>query len=750
MIKAVIMAGGKGTRLKPLTDTQPKPLVPVGGEPVLIRILRLLRQSGVEEAVIAAGCFREQIESVCGPLCEGVRLHYTEEKTPLGTAGSVKAAEAFLCGGDFFVLSGDALCEFDLKRALRFHREQDADVTMLLTGVEDPTEYGMVLAAPDGRVLRFVEKPDLSQAFTDTVNTGIYLLSPRVLREIPNHPPVDFGHDLFPRLVREGKRVFGLRDNGYWSDIGSPEAYLAANLRYAAQSPTDLPANCINSVIGRNCKIGLGTEIVDSVLMDDVTIGAGTHVCGAVLCRGVKAGQNCRIEARTVLGEGVLIEDGAAVSGVRLEANCRVPAGSTLQEPIYCGLALSDRLFSGGVFYGDAALLTPALCGRIGEAAAVAFGADGVTVPEIGVMYAGNSFTPEKDPVKEAARGILRGGGSCVMLGAGFLRAAARAAAELSLDGVIFVRADRGNTEVTVLDRNGLRPCRGTERRLLACLRQSEHFARSGEQRDASACADRLSDRRKTCAYLTEYYGPALRQTAGDLTGVRIAVTAHRNTAAASATGVLTGVLTEAGADMAEDAPLKIDMDEDGCRMLLTEGQAEADFSHILALLLIGQPDRFREPLTFSCTESEELVRLASRLGYACIRYASCPADGTDDEARRQAGKEPLLRDALFAAVTFLSFIKESGETLSGLLELLPPFVRRTGRIPARAIRASVVGRLGKPDGDGVYRAASGGGVRVVPERGGYRLIAEAYSAEYADELLSETEQRLRELLKQE
>ena len=746
-MKAIIMAGGKGQRLRPLTDTQPKPLVPICGEAVLIRILRWLRQNGVAEAVIASGSFRAQTEALCGRECEGIRLHYTEEQTPLGTAGSVKAAEDYLRDGDFFVLSGDALCEFDLKRAVLFHRENRADATMLLTGAEDPTEYGMVLTAPDGRVLRFIEKPDVSQAFTDTVNTGIYLLSPRVLEDIPEGVPTDFGHELFPQLVGNGGRVFGLRDGGYWSDIGSPEAYLAANLRYAAKAPAPLPEGCSDSVIGRDCRIGEGACVTGSVLMDGVTVGAGSAVHGAVLCRSVTVGENCRIGQHAVLGEGVRLGAGVSVgSGVRLDAGTETEAGTVLRETSEAGTALSDRLFSNGVFFGSGELLTPALCGKIGEAAAHALGKSAPEKPRIGVMHAGSARRTGGEEAGEAlASGIERGGGVCVWLGAGFLCAAASAASALALDGVCFVRSDRcGNTSVALLDRHGLRPGRLTERPMLAHLRQPH-----GPETEREA-ALRARQHRESCPYLTRHYGPALRKAAGDLAGVRVSVAAHRDTAAASASGVLTGVLTEAGADVSEDAPLRIDMDEDGSRVRLTEGDTEADLSHILAMLLIARPELFREPLAFACGDSEELYRIASRLGYACVRYASCPSGDEDDKAREEAAENPVLRDASFAVLALLALQKETGETLAGLSELLPPFVRRTGRIPARRLRASAVRQLGEPDGDGVYHAAEGGGVRVVPERGGYRLIAEAYSAEYADELLAETGKQLKKLLARE
>lgn len=788
-MKAIIMAGGKGQRLRPLTDSQPKPLVPVCGEAVLIRILRWLRQNGITEAVIASGCFRQQTEALCGAECEGIRLHYTEERTPLGTAGSVKAAETHLRDGDFFVLSGDALCEFDLKRALSFHREKHAEVTMLLTGAEDPTEYGMVLTEPDGRVIRFIEKPDVSQAFTDTVNTGIYLLSPRVLEDIPEGIPMDFGHELFPQLVRRGRRVYGLADNGYWSDIGSPEAYLAANLRYAAAQrkdfqaaaargdtkapqaaenpPCDLPAGCTNSVIGKGCRIGAGAEITDSVLMDGAAVGSGSIVRSAILCRNSAVGRDCRIAERVVLGEGVLLGDRvSAGSGVRLGKGARIASDTVLGAASETNAATVGRLFSNGVFAGPSDLLTPEFCRRIGKSAALALKKDGSGKPRIGVMHAGGGrMSCAKTAGEAIARGIVQGGGISVSLGAGFRCAAASAAPALSLDSVFFVRSDCcGNTSVTLTDRFGLRPGRLTERPMLAFLRQPSDPAEeqntpaneTGERNTPAAAHDPSEEpvsvfslHKTDRSYLASDYGPALREAAGNLAGVRISVAAHRNTAAASASGVLAGVLTEAGADISEDAPLGIDMDEDGGNVRLTEGATEADLSHILAILLVARPELFCEPLAFSCRDSEEVFRIAVRLGYDCGRYASCPSDGEDDRMREAAAGNPILRDASLAVLALLRLQKETGETLAGLSALLPPFVRRTERIPAPGVRASAVRRLGDPDGDGVYRAAEGGGVRVIPEATGYRLIAEAYSAEYAEELLSETEQKLKTLLRE-
>lgn len=226
-MKAVILAGGAGTRLQPLTTELPKPMVSLFGKPVLEHILLLLRKNGVEEAAITLHYLPEAVTGYFGDGSRwGMRLEYFYEEQPLGTAGGVKACGDFLGQEDFIVISGDCVCDFDLADCARLHRERRAEATLLLHRVAEPLEYGLVRTDEEGRVTAFVEKPGWGQVFTDQVNTGVYLLSPAVLDRVPDGRSFDFSKDLFPQLLRDKRPLYGQVPRGYWRDMGECGTYL--------------------------------------------------------------------------------------------------------------------------------------------------------------------------------------------------------------------------------------------------------------------------------------------------------------------------------------------------------------------------------------------------------------------------------------------------------------------------------------------------------------------------------------------
>src|SRR4051794_33135066 len=228
-MKAVVMAGGEGTRLRPLTSNQPKPMVPIVGKPCMEHIVELLRDHGFDEVVVTLAFMPQAIRSYFGDgEALGVKIEYSVEDTPLGTAGSVKQAEGAL-QETFLVISGDALCDVDLGALLDFHREKQAAVTIGLKSVDNPLEFGIVVTDEDGRVERFLEKPSWSQVFSDTINTGIYVMEPEVLRHIPPGESYDFSSQLFPLLLEMGRPLYGFVLDGYWQDIGNLDQYRQAN-----------------------------------------------------------------------------------------------------------------------------------------------------------------------------------------------------------------------------------------------------------------------------------------------------------------------------------------------------------------------------------------------------------------------------------------------------------------------------------------------------------------------------------------
>lgn len=224
-MKAVIMAGGKGTRLRPLTCHIPKPMVSLAQKPVMEYAIELLKKHGITEIAVTLHYLPGVIKNYFGDGSQfGVELHYFEEITPLGTAGSIKNAEKFL-NDRFIVISGDCVTDFDLRKGIDFHQEKKALTTIFMKNVAMPCEYGVISTNEIAEVVRFIEKPSWNEVFSNTVNTGIYVLEPEVLDYLKPGEPSDFSKDLFPLLIEEKNLLFGFYADGYWSDIGNVSTY---------------------------------------------------------------------------------------------------------------------------------------------------------------------------------------------------------------------------------------------------------------------------------------------------------------------------------------------------------------------------------------------------------------------------------------------------------------------------------------------------------------------------------------------
>ncbi|HEX9890702.1 MAG TPA: sugar phosphate nucleotidyltransferase [Actinomycetota bacterium] len=353
-MKAVVMAGGQGTRLRPLTSNQPKPMLPILDRPMMEHVLLLLRDHGYEEVVTTVQFLASVIRSYFGHGGDlGMSIAYATEDEPLGTAGSVKNAEHFL-DDTFLVISGDAVTDIDLTEAAKFHRDKGAAVTVVLKRVEDPLEFGIVIADDEGRIERFLEKPGWGEVFSDTINTGIYIIEPEVLAHVPVGQEHDFAKDLFPALLDKGLPVYGYVADAYWADVGTLDAYLTVH--------RDILDRKVNVTID-------GFEVSDGVW-----IGEGAEVDPEAKLTGpIYVGENSRVEGgaelreHTVLGKGVVIKNGAflhraivhdhayvgpaaSLRGAVLGKNSDVKNGAGLDE----GVVVADECY-----VGEGAVLSP-------------------------------------------------------------------------------------------------------------------------------------------------------------------------------------------------------------------------------------------------------------------------------------------------------------------------------------------------------------------------------------------------------
>jgi NDP-sugar pyrophosphorylase family protein len=354
-VQAVVLVGGEGTRLRPLTLETPKPMVPIMNMPFLERTLRRIKEAGIDDVILPAGYLPDAITSYFGDGSRmGLRIRYVIEDTPLGTAGALKNVEQFI-DGPFIVLNGDVLTSLDLRAMLAYHREKGGIGTLHLVPVDDPSPFGCAVHDANGRIESFIEKPPRDEAPTNEINAGTYLLEREVLDRIPARRPVSIERETFPELIRSGDRpLYAYTTEDYWIDLGKPEAYLSAHRHvFDGLMPLGLtpeidgpgretiPASAVRppifvgigcnvapnavigpySVLGDGCTIESGAVVADSLLWDGVTVERDARIDGAIVASRARIGAGARVGNGAVIGHDAEIAPGAHV-----EENARVAA----------------------------------------------------------------------------------------------------------------------------------------------------------------------------------------------------------------------------------------------------------------------------------------------------------------------------------------------------------------------------------------------------------------------------------------
>ena len=379
-MKAIIMAGGEGSRLRPLTCTCPKPMLRLLDRPLMQLAIELLKQNGISQIGATLGYMPDSIRDYFGDGSDfGAELRYYIESTPLGTAGSVGQARDFL-DERFIVLSGDGVCDFDLRAAVAFHEAHGAKATLLLVRSHTPQEYGMVVTDGDGRITAFHEKPGRSDIYSDLVNTGVYILEPEVLSRIPEGQPCDFGHELFPAMLHDGEALYGCIAEGYWCDVGNTAAYLRVHrdalhgrIALAGLAPSTsgarLEDGCIvadtafiapgaivhrGAYVGEDCCIGPGCEIMPGASLKRSVLLRGAHIMecaqlrGCVVASGAQIGAGAQLFEESVVGAGSLIGDRAMLPpGVMVWPEKALPGGERAPENIVWGRRRTQRFRDG-------------------------------------------------------------------------------------------------------------------------------------------------------------------------------------------------------------------------------------------------------------------------------------------------------------------------------------------------------------------------------------------------------------------
>lgn len=757
-MRAVIMAGGEGSRLRPMTTSVPKPMVKLCGRPVSEYILDLLSKYGCTEAVFTLRYHGAQIESHFDSCrYKGIALDFSYEDSPLGTAGCVKkAAEKF--GEDFLVISGDAMCDFDLRAAMEYHINSGAEATIITKRVEDPREYGCVIAKA-GIVTGFSEKPSFTGAISDLVNTGIYFLSPKILEMIPENTMWDFSRDLFPQMLKEGKKLAAFESEGYWCDIGDFSSYkkcqrdmlygeVKCNIEHKDshsarfQGAAEIHRPCY---IGENVKIGVGTVIeAGTVIGDNVTVGKNcklrdcvilegaflsdkVKVSGGIVCEKAVLKQGSAVYEDAVLGaESILGKDSTLEPSVKVWNNKTIPDETVQRENLKYGKKPSKELSEKGVSGETNADITPAFMTTLGGGVCGVFG-DRV----IAGCGSGNAASVLKACF---CAGFSGAGGKVIDCGAASLPALIHLSRMMNAKGLVHIEAS-SKSSITVLNKGGLPLTRVQERKLEAAMNRGDY---------PNAEWDGFGEIKsfKNAALL---YSSAL-DSASDFKSrynVKISCTNPLITAAASVP--LRKISNRKGEE------LTIRINHSGMKSeLFVNDKEKADYAKsVLIVARDGMEKGFDAavPIEFPSTAEEA----AKNTGRTVKRFYSCSNDNGDKEARELAAKQPYLFDGLILALNALEIISSSYMSLGQYLETVPELATENRFLQIHCPPQRIISRLAAAGGtaEGVYLGDEGNRVLLRSNRrgDGLFLFAESLSQETAKALCDEVEKRVREII---
>ncbi len=736
-MKAVIMAGGKGERLYPLTAETPKPLVRISGRPIMEYILALLEKNRFDEVIVTLGYRGEEIEKYFGSEFGSFKIKYKKEPFPLGTAGGVKNAIGRM-KEPFLVISGDAMCDFDLFDLMESHRRSDAEVTIASYSVNDPREYGIIASDKENRVISFLEKPGWNQAVTDLVNTGIYVISPEVMRYVPVNEYYDFSRQLFPLLLENNVLIQSRKMEGYWCDIGNTSALhqcqrdmLNGKIHLPAMTvkEEDLPVG--NYRIIPPCHIGKSVSIGEHAVIGPYT----------VLDDGCKTGNDTRIEdsvigCRTVIDGNVSIFDSLVDCDCVINEHARLNGGSVLGEgalvgkeaEIKPGTVLPPKSVVDGVNNKDAFVSSSTVSfSSPWQFARYAYA--------LGLTKAGRrvSLCYETSPVSLSLVHAVKSGfyaagntvfefpdSFCAQTMFFTVRYGTGVGIHIDAGGGISVYAQGGLPLDWVTKKQ-------INRNLMITVSDNYFSSRQYLQNDGNSaykeylrgmCAN--SDVRFVKIHSKNHL---IQKTADELFGDRVEGVSEFSAFFVSPDGMQVTAKDEKGNDVAYYSLLSL-----CCEAMLREHR---DISV-----------QYAAPVTVNLDSEQNDARI--------LRYLS-ESDGiSDGEARRLAARQLFLRDGLMMAVFVSGIMKKSGKSLSDLTEPYRNVINKTKSIRLSVNPTRICGILnGETDwngsGEGVFVAYGDASALIIPDATGLwaTVFARADTMEAAEDLTGDIERKI-------
>ena len=774
-MKAVIMAGGEGSRMRPLTCDVPKPMLRLCGKPALEYIFDLLYKNDCNEAVLTLRYLSDEIKEYVERIQAegkygGMKISFVEETECLGTAGSVKAAAANF-KEPFLVISGDAVCDFNLKNFSELHNTSNNEVSILLTKVNDPREYGLVTLTSLGKVNSFIEKPGWSRAVSEFANTGIYYINHSVLSYIPENTEYDFSKDLFPSMMKKGKIIGGFNIDGYWCDIGDFASYIKcqtdlilkrakSNLNisesYVCTNDGKIPGGRYRIIppvfIGDHVTIGDGSVIgPGSVIDNGCVIGSNVHVKTSIVLENSKVESNARITGGIVasgstIKNGSVLFDGAVLGSssvlgdrstilqnVLVWPKKIIPPAVRVYENIVVQPPERDLFDDIGVCGSADAELVPEVCAKLGKACASL-----KTGIKIGVSTDG---TRTAKVLKMAIQsGAMASGAYIWDFGESFMSQLPFFTSFCGLDMGIFIKTmgdpHGNNASLTFCGPDGLPLPRFKERNIENRVLKSD-FRRSeiNKGRDISNITSiRMIYNQELC-----------RNAKNTLEGMAVSVDSENP----EISRILRECLDRVGCTYSDN--LTVNINADGTELTMTERNYAPVLQPTLLAICCNHDFRESRDVALPANAPEIIDDIAKMYSRRVLRYFESSSDGTDETARRLAACQPWSKDALFMCFKILSIMHDRNKSLHELVDEIPKFYISDKEMPLYFSPVKLKD-IFKEDlrktafaSEGVTVSGKGAKALLTPSKKGNRIkiLVEADNMETAEEFSADISRKI-------
>ena len=782
-MKAIIMAGGGGTRLRPLTCGKPKPMVNLLNKPVISHIIDLLKSHNITEIGVTLQYMPEAIRGYLGDgSAFGVNISYFVEDKPLGTAGSVKNAESFI-DGDFLIISGDCMCDADLSEAIAFHQKNRATATLVLSRVKTPLEYGVVITDAEGRITKFLEKPGWSEVFSDTVNTGIYVLSKKILEHIPAGEVFDFSKDLFPLLKNNGEPLFGYISSGYWCDIGDLASYAKCQFDMLNKA---VKFSCANKEISKGIWVGSNVNISDGAYIsppvfigDNVTVegdayiggysvvgdnskifehsstkrvildksvilDADSELRGCIVCEKTLIGARTHVYEQAVIGQECTVgRDCEIKAGIKIWPQKTVEDNTLINANIVWGAKFSGSLFEESMVSGELNIdITPEFASKLGAAFGLSF-------PAAAVCYDGS---PEAEMIKKAfVSGLMSAGCEAYDFGRQILPSSRAAVKFYSFDGGVYISYTNKRINIDFLSAGGADISREAERKIENAFTR-EDFSRTE--------AGNIKDVKNIENYEAYYIRGIINSARNKNMNKKIYI----DTDSQPVYNICGEILRRLGCGIHfGDHPVKgavgVRINGKGEIQSLTseDGRSiDADmYSCIVALVALKSEQGARVVTPLSAPGS--FYDMVSRYNGLVINSKTARSDTMSKLLENDLyGQFAMRYDAAAGLVILLDFLCTANMKLAELAEEIPDFHKSTKEVGCnKDSKAKIIKHLAREYADEHIELTEGikiwrdkGWILVVPDAvsASFKLTAEGFSEEYAEELCDNFAEKIKEI----